>query len=73
MSRPAERGIHAVWLLPEGNGFGICCDCRAQTELIIDMSGVTDAAHIDLPEQAFTCDGCGTTHWFRLAPTGGQR
>jgi hypothetical protein len=60
-------GIHAVWALPDGNGIGVCCGCRAQTEIIIDMGNVTGPAHIDLPEQAFTCGGCGTVHWFRLA------
>ena len=63
-------GIHAVWPLPEGNGVGICCECRTQTELIIDASDVTDGVHMALPEAAFTCDGCGTTHWFTLTPAG---
>lgn len=63
-------GIHAVWRLPEGNGVGVCCECRTQTELILDADGVTDLARIDLAEQSFTCDGCGTTHWFTLAPAG---
>lgn len=61
-------GVHAVWPLPEGNGIGVCCECRTRTELIIDMTGVTDLARIDLPEQSFTCDGCGTVHWFSLGP-----
>ena len=68
MAEPQKYGVHAVWPLPEGNGVGICCDCRTVTDLIIDMGGVTDPAQIDLPEQSFTCDGCGTTHWFTLKP-----
>ncbi len=59
-------GIHAVWPLPDGRGVGVCCECRAQAELIIDMGDVTDPARIDLPEQSFTCHGCGTSHWFRI-------
>lgn len=62
----AQYGIEAVWPLPGGNGVGVCCQCRTRTDLIFDMTGVTDLRHIDLAEQAFTCDGCGTTHWFRL-------
>ncbi len=62
-----RQGIHAMWPLPDGSGVGICCGCRAQTKLIIDTGGVTDWAHVDLPEQSFTCGGCGTTHWFRIS------
>ena len=61
-----RQGIHAMWPLPDGSGVGVCCECRAQTEIIFDTGGVTDWAHIDLPEQSFTCGGCGTTHWFRI-------
>ena len=72
MAEQRRYGIHAIWPLPEGNGVGVCCECRTRTELIIDASDVTDAAHIDLAEQSFTCDGCGTTHWFTLSPTAGD-
>lgn len=62
-------GIHAIYLLPEDNGIGVCCDCRTLTHLILDTTGeVTDFNHIDLPEQSFTCDGCETTHWFTIKP-----
>jgi hypothetical protein len=64
------RRIHAVWPLPGGDGVGVCCECRTLTELIIDVSGVPDGGRIDLPEQSFTCDGCGTTHWFTITPPG---
>ena len=62
-------GVHAVWRLPEGTGVGVCCECRTQTELIIEASDeiIRYPVHIDLAEQSFTCDGCGTTHWFTLA------
>ena len=69
MSEERRYGIRAIWALPEGNGVGVCCECRTRTEIIIGMTGVTDLAHIDLAEQSFTCDGCGTTHWFTLGPT----
>jgi hypothetical protein len=59
-------GIHAIWALPEGSGAGICCECRTRTELILDTTDVADLAHTGLAEQSFTCDGCGTTHWFTL-------
>lgn len=66
MTTPADprRGVHAVWRTPEGN-IGVCCDCRAITELVFDD---TDAGRIDLPEQAFTCDTCGYSHWFTITP-----
>jgi hypothetical protein len=69
MAEQRQYGIEATWLLPEGNGVGVCCECRTRTEILIDTSGIADGERIDLPQQAFTCSGCGTVHWFTLGLT----
>lgn len=63
---PPSRSIEQVTPVP--NGVEILCDCATIT--VLDVSDVPAGA---LPlEQAFTCDGCETVHWFVLVAVPGQ-
>ncbi|HZP54990.1 hypothetical protein [Actinocrinis sp.] len=60
---PPGRSIERVTVTPEG--VEVWCDCAAIT--VLDFRDVPAAA---LPlEQAFTCDGCHSVHWFTLGAT----
>lgn len=40
----------------------LTCDCGTSTDLTVRLDGpVTRGA-----EAAYTCDGCGTSHWFTV-------
>jgi len=54
------RSIERVTPVPEG--VELLCDCATFT--VLDLRDVAAAA---LPlEQAFTCDGCRSVHWFTI-------
>lgn len=55
-----------VYARPTPEGIEILCDCAFTTVLVVD--GVLERAI----EQAFTCDGCMTVHWFTLTPNNPQ-
>jgi len=44
----------------------LTCDCGTLTDLTIKVDGPMPGS----VETAFTCDGCSTSHWFRLNATG---
>lgn len=59
-----RRSIIGVEPSPDGKGVAVTCDCATTTVLVFEDIE-------SLPEQreaAFTCDGCQTTHWFRVGP-----
>lgn len=57
---PPGRSIE--WVKPAPNGVEVLCDCATVT--VLDLRDVPVGA---LPlEQAFTCDGCLSVHWFTL-------
>lgn len=62
---PPGRSIERVTPAPEG--VELLCDCATIT--VLDLRDVPVEA---LPlEQAFTCDGCQSVHWFTLAAVPG--
>lgn len=42
----------------------LTCDCSSVTDL------TAEAPAAGSQEAAFTCDGCGTAHWFTVTATG---
>jgi len=63
------RGLEYVKPLPpdeDGNAcFEAFCDCGTTTILHIQIDPMPAGA-IGNAEGAFTCDGCTTSHWFRI-------
>ena len=56
--------IGAEWLPSERDGeirVLLTCDCGTATDLTVQVVGSGVAG-----EAAFTCDGCGTSHWFTV-------
>jgi hypothetical protein len=63
--------ISAEFLPPENDGEVralLTCDCGTQTDLTVRLEGLAGSA-----DAAYTCDGCGTSHWFTVTGTGGHR
>lgn len=56
-----------VWVKPAPSGVEVLCDCATIT--VFDLSDVP-AGTLPL-EQAFTCDGCQSVHWFTLVAAPG--
>ena len=67
---PPPRSLISVQPVPaaEGGGVLLGCDCGTSTQLVI--KGVSNLAH--KTELAFTCT-CGSSHWFTVAPFGGEQ
>lgn len=66
---PPPRGIISVTpaAAEHGGGILIGCDCGTTTHLVIE-----DIEHLPVPmEAAFTCEGCGSVHWFKAGPVAG--
>jgi hypothetical protein len=66
MTEVPGRSLVSVELLPAENDGDIrallICDCGTATDLTVRLEGpVAEGA-----EAAFTCDGCGTSHWFTV-------
>jgi hypothetical protein len=65
-----NRGTEALWTIADG--FAFLCDCGATTHVHVSFVGPDGASlpppqgQITLPEQAITCDGCGSAHWLTL-------
>jgi hypothetical protein len=74
---PLRRSIAAVeWLQPDRDDQVralITCDCGTATDLTVEIRDGGEAVR-SVPsgsaELAFTCNGCGTSHWFTLEATG---
>jgi hypothetical protein len=68
MTVPSGRSlIAAEFLPPECDGdirVMLTCDCGMSTDLTVTLK---DAASGRGGEAAFTCDGCGTSHWFTVS------
>lgn len=52
-------------------GFLALCDCAISTHVVVavlDEHGqeIRELAKVGKIEAAFTCDGCGTSHWFTM-------
>lgn len=48
------------------DGFLAVCDCGTETHVVTVLTDA-DGRPIPTPlEQAFTCDGCSTAHWFTI-------
>ena len=59
---PGGRSIVAAKAVDDG--FLAVCDCGVETHVIT----VNKARDPTPMEFAFTCDGCGTSHWFTIKP-----
>jgi hypothetical protein len=70
MTSDTGRSLVSVeWLQPERDGdirVLVTCDCSMATDLTIRIDGPAGAG----AEAAFTCDGCGTSHWFTVSAKG---
>jgi hypothetical protein len=67
---PSGRSlVGAEFLQPEQDGHVrvlLTCDCGTTTDLTVAIEGTLAGA----AEAAYTCDGCGTSHWFQVTATG---
>lgn len=70
MTDGPARSLEAVeFLQPERDGeirALLTCDCGTATDLTVRFEGTGDGSG----EGVFTCDGCGTTHWFTVNTKG---
>ena len=70
-STPGRSLIGAEYLQPERDGqvrVLLTCDCGTATDLTVQVEG-----KIARPQDAaFTCSGCGTSHWFTIVAAAGQ-
>ncbi len=64
---PLGRSVVAVdFLPPERDGqvrVLLSCDCGTPTDLTVAVEGELRDGKA---EAAYTCDGCGTSHWFTI-------
>jgi hypothetical protein len=65
-----NHSLAAAEFLPPGRDGEIrvllTCDCGTPTDLTVRLEGEAPASG----EAAFTCDGCGTSHWFTIDAKG---
>jgi hypothetical protein len=65
-----NRSLEAMEFLPPDQPGEIrallTCDCGTATDLTVRLEGAAGGTG----EGAFTCDGCGTTHWFTVNTAG---
>lgn len=63
--------VYARAMPPDDDGNAVIetlCDCGVPTELHIEISGLGALdGEPGSAEAAWTCDGCGTAHWFAVA------
>lgn len=69
MTAPGRSLVGAEFLPPERDGEVralLTCDCGTATDLTVVLAGTVTGGG----EAAFTCDGCGTSHWFTVSAKG---
>jgi hypothetical protein len=75
LNLPPGRSLEYVKPLPpdeDGNAvFETFCDCATTTILHIAIDPLPPGAQ-GTAEAAFTCDGCRTSHWFRVTVKAGE-
>jgi hypothetical protein len=68
-----RRSLEAIWIEQDDDGRPILtclCDCSHVTGVTLvlpDLDEHPGAAADMLPSFSYTCDGCGTSHWFDLS------
>ena len=60
----AERVIAAKAV---ADGVLLVCSCGVETHVVTVRREAGELVPTPM-EQAFTCEGCGTPHWFRIEP-----
>lgn len=50
------------------DGVLLVCECGHETHLVTVRRDESGALIPTWMEAAFTCEGCGTTHWFTIEP-----
>lgn len=56
---------------PVKDGVLLVCECGTETHLVTVRRDATGALIPTWREAAFTCEGCGTSHWFTIEPGAG--